>query len=535
MAASSAELLAIVQPASRPGRTLAPRTGCYADQDDQRGQAARLMENGTRLAAIDLGSNSFRLEIGQFDDGQIHRAEYLKETVRLGGGLDAERNLKTDAMQRGWDCLARFAERLAGFEPSHVRAVATQTLREARNREEFLIRARTILGFPIDVISGREEARMIYQGVSHLLPQSNERRLVVDVGGRSTELILGQGLEARKTESYRVGSVGLSMKYFGDGQLTERAFMLAEVAAKSVLEEALTLYRKADWDVAYGSSGTVGAVADILGAAGFAAGAVTREGLDWLVDRMQRAQHVDRLRLDGLREDRKPVLGGGVTVLRAVFDLFDVDQMQSAQGALRHGVLFDLLDREAEDTDRRAGSIARLMRKFDVDAQQARRVSEVAVKLFLGAARSLKNPQRLARKLGWAAQVHELGCHISHTDSHKHGAYILDNSDASGFAMAELHRLSLLVLGHRGKLRKLDADFNDVGFTLQLAALRLAVILCHARRDPDLKGMELSLGERAIMLKAPRGWSTRFPQSAHLLRAETEAWQKMSWRFEFQG
>jgi len=226
------------------------------------------MKNDTLLAAIDLGSNSFRLEIGRLSLGQIHRVEYLKETVRQGNGLDSERLLSDEAMQRGWDCLARFAERLSGFKKQQVRAVATQTLREARNREDFLSRAKQILGFPIEVISGREEARLIYQGVAHLLPQTEDRRLVIDVGGRSTELIVGQGLEASVTESYRVGSVAWSMKYFRHGQLDESAFDRAEIAAKAILDEALSRCPRNAWDVAYGSSGTVGAVGDILSVAG---------------------------------------------------------------------------------------------------------------------------------------------------------------------------------------------------------------------------------------------------------------------------
>ena len=262
------------------------------------------MQNGTLLAAVDLGSNSFRLEIGRYDRGQINRTEYLKETVRQGNGLDADRNLTLDAMQRGWDCLARFGERLAGFKSNHVRAVATQTLREARNRNEFLAKAHKILGFPIDVIPGREEARLIYQGVAHMLPQSNERRLVVDIGGRSTEMIVGKGLEALNMESYRVGSVAWSMKYFADGQFSVRAFKDAEVAAKAVLDEAVNTYHAGSWDVAYGSSGTIGAVGDVLAAGGWPAGVVSQAGLDWLMDRLLKAQSADRLKIDGMKEDR---------------------------------------------------------------------------------------------------------------------------------------------------------------------------------------------------------------------------------------
>ncbi|RYX92431.1 MAG: exopolyphosphatase [Comamonadaceae bacterium] len=488
------------------------------------------MQNGTRLAAVDLGSNSFRLEIGRLDTGQIHRTEYLKETVRQGNGLDEARNLTPEAMQRGWDCLARFGERLAGFRRSQVRAVATQTLREARNRDIFLARAHQVLGFPIDVIPGREEARLIYQGVAHLLPQSDERRLVVDIGGRSTELILGHGYEASVVESYRVGSVAWSMKHFPDGQFTAAAFRKAEVAAAAVLDDALNAYQRDTWDVAYGSSGTIGAVGDVLTAAGFSPGVVTREGLDWLLDRLLKAQSADKLKIEGMKDDRRAVIGGGVSVLRAVFDLLGITQMHTAQGALRHGVLYDLLDREEDKTDLRSTTVKRLLAKFSVDAPQAQRVSRVAVQLYrqLTASEAANEPDRHLRKLDWAAQLHEIGSLISHSDYHKHGAYILDHADAPGFALPELHRLSLLVLGHRGKLRKLEADFTDTGFVRQLLVLRLAVILCHARRDPDLKGLQLACapGETRFNLTCRPGWAEAYPQSAHLLREEMVAWQK---------
>lgn len=498
------------------------------------------MQNGTLLAGVDLGSNSFRLEIGRLDHGRILRTEYLKETVRQGNGLDADRNLTADAMQRGWDCLARFGERLAGFDKSQVRAVATQTLREARNRDEFLARAHQILGFPIDVISGREEARLIYQGVAHALPQSDERRLVVDIGGRSTEMILGQGLQARSMESYRVGSVAWSMKYFAEGQFTPRAFETAEIAAKAVLDEAVTIYRTGAWDVAYGSSGTIGAVSDVLTAAGWPPGLVTRDGLSWLLDRLLKAQSADRVKLDGMKDDRRAVIGGGVSVLRAVFDLLEIEQMQAAQGALRHGVLYDLLDREQEATDLRATTVQRLAARFHADAAQAQRVSKVARQLFLQArsGRPMAESERFQRKLEWAAQLHEIGSQIAHSDYHKHGAYILDNADAPGFAQSELHRLSLLVLGHRGKLRKLEVDFEDRVFIQQLLCLRMAVILCHARREPDMKGLQLDGGTepaRFFVLHCRPGWAQAFPQSAHLLREEVLAWQKTPWALSVSG
>jgi exopolyphosphatase/guanosine-5'-triphosphate,3'-diphosphate pyrophosphatase len=496
------------------------------------------MQTQSLFAAIDLGSNSFRLEIGQMDSGHLRRVEYIKETVRQGNGLDAERNLTNDAMQRGWDCLARFAERIAGFQPQQVRAVATQTLREARNRDEFLGKAQRILGFPIEVIAGREEARLIYLGVSHLLPQSAERRLVIDIGGRSTEMILGQHETAATLESYRVGSVGWSMKYFPDGLWTASAFKTAEIAAKAVLDEAQLLFNRQHWDRCYGSSGTVGAVADVLTAAGFADGLVTRDGLSWLKERLLKAQKPENLRLEGVREDRKPVIGGGLAVLQAVFDLLQIDEMHAAQGALRHGALFDLIDRDSSH-DVRSSMVDWLAQRFGVDDVQAERVARTAQQLLQSLVpdtteNSTAERQRLLQKLQWACQLHETGMRISHSDYHKHGAYILDNTDLPGFTLNELHRLSQLVLGHRGKLRKLEVEMEDPTFVQQLMALRLAVILCHARRDPDLSGLkiECDLHNHMVHLKISSAWTELWPQSAHLLREERNAWQKTEWAFQ---
>lgn len=497
------------------------------------------MQNKNLYAAIDLGSNSYRLEIGRLENGHLRRVEYIKETVRQGNGLDAERNLTEDAMARGLACLARFAERIAGFKPSHVRAVATQTLREARNRDVFLLAARKSLGFPIEVIAGREEARLIYLGVSHLLPDSDERRLVVDIGGRSTELILGQGHSPHTLESYRLGSVAWSMKYFSDGQWTATAFRSAEVAAKAVLDEALNLYPRSSWDQAYGSSGTIGAVADALLANGWPDGLITREALNWLVDKLLKAQRPEHLRLEGIKDDRRPVIGGGLAVLRAVFDLLQIEEMRPAQGALRQGALYDLLDRENPQTDVRTRMIEWLASHFGTDRVQAERVGRTAKGLFelaVGSQCDAKTLERGQRKLQWAAQVHEIGMQISHTDYHKHGAYILENTDLQGFTVDELHRLGLLVLGHRGKLRKLEDALHDSIFVQQLLSLRLAVILCHARREPSLQDLQLQQDKNTLSfrLTLPSGWENQYPQSAHLLREECLAWQRSPWRLELR-
>ena len=501
------------------------------------------MNTGNRLAAVDLGSNSFRLEIGQVDHGEFRRSEYLKETVRQGGGLDEDRNLTPQAMQAGWDCLARFGERLAGFKPAEVRAVATQTLREARNRDEFLARANQVLGFPIDVISGREEARLIYQGVAHMLPASDERRLVIDIGGRSTELILGTGLRPKVMESFRVGSIAWSKRYFADNQFTKKSFEMAEIAATAVLDEAFDAYHPELWDSAYGSAGTVGAIGDVLVAAGWPGGNISQDGLDWLLDKLIASRSVDNLRLGGMREDRKAIIGGGVSVMRAVFKLLGITTMHMAAGGLRHGLICDLLGDTGGEGDLRLKSVERLAMKFNVDQVHGKRVGKVATQLFtqMEAGRQREDgvdQGRLVRKLNWAAQLHEIGSHIAHSDYHKHGAYILDNADAMGFSLSEMHRLSLLVLGHRGKLRKVENALDNGDLVAQLMALRLAVILCHARRDPDLTGMTLQRSEATasvLQLGCRPGWAAAYPQSAHLLREEALAWQKTTWSLRVEG
>ncbi|TAG26226.1 MAG: Ppx/GppA family phosphatase [Burkholderiales bacterium] len=495
------------------------------------------MQDGSLIAAVDLGSNSFRMELGRLDHGSILRVDYLKETVRQGGGLDDQRNLSLEAMQRGWATLARFGERLAGFKSTHVRAVATQTLREARNRDLFIKKAEQLLGFPIEVISGREEARLIYQGVSQVLEGDHEKRLVMDIGGRSTELIVGTGLQPTAMESYRVGSVVWAERYFPDGRLDRAAFDAAIIAAKAVLDEAMTGFSKG-WTASYGSAGSIGAIADILHGAGHTEGWIEAHALAGLREQLQGAGHIDRLTLTGLKEDRRSLIGAGVSVLIAIFELLGISRLRAMDTGLRHGVLHDLVGRDSTTADIRSQSIERLARRFDVDSLQAQRVQQAATYFFDALVDSVQDVpeqrQRHQRKLGWATQLHELGAIISHSDGHKHSAYIIENADVLGFSNNELHRLSLLVLGHKGKLRKLDADFEDVRFVQQLMCLRLAVLLCHARVTPVIKGLSLicHADQKRFSLQYSSSWGAKFPQSMHLLQQEVLAWQKTSWSFE---
>jgi len=484
------------------------------------------MDDGTLLAAVDLGSNSFRLEIGKIRNGHIERVEYLKETVRLGAGLNEEKSLDESSMQAGLQALGRFAERLQGFPKRHVRAVATQTLREAKNRQEFVQRGQDILGYPIEIIPGLEEARLIYQGVAHLLPQSDEKRLVVDIGGRSTEFVTGRRYTSQQLASFRVGSVSWSTKYFKDGELTRTRFDKAITAAQAILDEALDLFPKGTCDIAYGSSGTAGAVSEVLLACEQSDGIITLSGLQWLMDRLVKAQHVDQVDLPGLKPDRRPVIGGGVSVLMAVMDLFGIAELHPAQGALRQGAMFDLLARD-EDTDIREQTVQGLQLRFGVDKAQANRVDGVASHFFSQISVPNHRQDRTSNKLRWASLLHEIGAIVSHSQAALHGAYLMEHVDAPGFTQEELHRMSSLILAQRGKLKRVNDKLDDPLFVKQLLCLRLATLLCHNRRSPDVSALTLQLKEeKRLVMAIERTWIEEHPQSWWLLQEEASHWQR---------
>ena len=490
--------------------------------------AHALPRPGAPLAAIDMGSNSFRLEIGQLHHGDYRRLAYLKETVRLGGGLDAHGYLTDDAAQRGLDCLSRFAQRLRGFEPGQVRAVATQTLREARNRDAFLVQAGAALGFPIEVISGREEARLIYAGVSVMQP-STQPRLVIDIGGRSTEMIIGQGRVPKLAESFQVGSVSLSMRWFPAGRFTAQGFRDAQVAAGAELEEALQAFDPAQWRMALGSSGTSGAVSQILAAAGITDGRITTAGLRWCIEQCLAAGHVDRLALPSLREDRKAILGGGLSLLYTLLVHFGIEALHPAKGALRQGVIIDLHERHAAQrhahgTDMRDASVAEMQRRFQVDAAHAARVRGVALALYRSAWPEAEAED--LRELAWACAMHEVGLMVSHHDHHRHSAYLVGHADAPGFSQSQQRRVADLVLAQRGGLRKIEAQLSQERFAWQALALRLAVIKCHARGPVSDTALALKRAGKLARLQFSARWADAHPRTLHLLREEAEAWQR---------
>jgi exopolyphosphatase/guanosine-5'-triphosphate,3'-diphosphate pyrophosphatase len=477
------------------------------------------------LAVVDLGSNSFRLEVGRVEGDQIYRLDTQRETLRIGAGVDANGNLTAGARRAALACLARFGERLAGFHPSAVRAVATNTFRVARNADTFLAQATRTLGFPIDVISGNEEARLIYLGAAHVLPASANPRLIVDIGGGSTEFIIGRGLEPQVLESLKIGCVGMSQRFFADGALGAAAFAAAETAARAEIEAIARDFDRGRWHDAYASSGTALALAEILEQNGLTAGGITPEGLARLRRRMISAGHVGRLKLAALKPERAPVLAGGFAIMAAALSELDIPRINPVGGALRLGVLYDLLGRSVE-RDARDATVERFITRYRLDHDHARRVAAMAVVLFRGA-----RPDALRsaiEQLRRAALLHETGFSVSHTGFHKHGAYILRNADMPGFSAGEQERLSWLVLGCRGGLGKVAEMLADAQFRAQLCALRLAVLLHHARRPIEAPRVTLAVDSK-IRFDVPARWLARHPLTEHLLQKETREWKTLGY------
>lgn len=487
------------------------------------------------VAAVDMGSNSFRLQVGRVVGNQIYPLDGLKESVRLAAGLTADKWLDAAAQRRGLAALARFGERLRGFAPDAVRAVATNTLRVARNAAEFLVQAEAVLGFPIEIISGREEARLIYLGVAHTLPNQRMRHLVVDIGGGSTEFIIGRNMKPLLLESLYMGCVGYSLRYFPEGRIDKRNMKEAELAARRELQAIEHAYRTTGWDLAVGSSGTAKAICDLLEFNGFAAGTITREGLERLRQRLVTAGHAAKAGLAGMRPDRVPVLPGGVAIMSAVFKELGLEEMVYSEGALRLGVLYDLLGRYHHE-DMREATVKRFIQRYEVDRAQASRVATTALDLYqqLRPQEDIENSPA-AQFLAWAARLHEVGVSIAHTSYHKHSAYILANADMPGFSRRDQALLSRLVLAHRGKLERVQPLPREAPEWLLIFCLRMAALLHRARDDAPLPELHARLGPKGFELAIDREWLAQAPLTATTLDEEVGQWASVGIGFKVRG
>lgn len=472
------------------------------------------------MAAVDLGSNSFRLLIAKDEGGQIVPISTHREGVRLAGGLSGDNELSSDKIAEACEALGRFRERLASIPPDRVRAVATSTYRVAKNGGELLRRSELALGLPIDIISGPEEARLIYLGCAHTLPWSEQERLIVDIGGGSTEFIVGRRYEPELTESFQLGAVTLSQNFFPGAMITASAFRKAEVFVRSRLEVLQKRYKQG-WNVAYGSSGTIRAIFEIVTENGYG-NAITVDALLSLKDALIEAGQMNRTELAALKSSRAPVLPGGLAILLALMQELNVTTMEPSEGALRLGVVYDMLHRTEATTsaDPRNITVTRMQRRYGADIEQARRV-EALTQSFWKRVDST-GPDAL---LSWAAAVHEIGMAIAHEDYHRHSAYVIEHSDIYGFSEQERDAIALLVLGHTGSLKKIDRSTLSRPLMLRLVCLRLAALFCHGRVDEAPSAL-LAVSGESFSLQLDAQWLSEHPLTALLLDEEVSRWTK---------
>ncbi len=491
------------------------------------------MADQSTIVAVDLGSNSFHCQIARVTGDQFFPLDSLREPVRLGAGLGKDKKLDEESQERALACLARFGERLRGLDRHAVRAIGTNTLRVAKNAKPFLRKARTALGFPIEVVAGREEARLIYLGVSHSLPASREKRLVIDIGGGSTECIIGTGYKPLRLESLFMGCVSYSLRYFRDGRISKSAFKAAELAARAELQPIVGGYVRGNWKHAVGSSGTIRAIAEILQLCGYTDGRVTLDGLDRLRGQLIKAGEIDHIELPGLRPDRRPVLAGGLAILRAAFEELRIDTLAPATGAMRQGILYDMLGR-FHHHDMRDVTVAQFMHRYHVDPQQARRVGTHVAALYEKLAGNAVDDDT-TRMLGWAARLHEIGIPVAYSGYHKHSAYIISNADMPGFSREEQEQLAALVLRHRRSLKKSLEEQPEEIDRAAVLALRLAVVLCRARRDTRFPALDIKLQGERIRLAFEAVWLEANPLTATALREEVDEWARIGEELKIPG
>lgn len=481
---------------------------------------------GDVYAAVDLGSNSFHLLVARMQNGSMQIIDRHKEMVRLGGGLTEDHYLRDDVAERALACLERMGQRLRGVDPANIRAVGTNTLRQLRPEVRFVERAEIALGQPIEVIAGREEARLVYLGVAHGLAIGEERRLVVDIGGGSTELIVGQGFAPILRESLHMGCVNLSQRFFPNDKITANAMEQAELHGALQLRPVRALFRQAGWTTATGSSGTIKAIAEVVDAEGWSEDGISAAALLRLRDAIIDRGKVSALDFKTLSEQRRPVFAGGVAVLRAVFEHLKIECMRASDQALREGLIYEMVGRHQHE-DVRERTVASLSRRFDIDQDQALRVrgSALALLAAVEAPWSLNHPNH-ALILGWAADLHEIGLAVAHSQYQKHGAYLLRNADLSGFTRQEQDVLAALVLGHR---RKFPSDtFLALPRGARNCARRLCVLLriaclTHRGRSPgDGPRPAVTVTDDALALAFPAGWLDAHPLTRLELEEERE-------------
>ena len=494
-------------------------------------EAEQPLKDGDLLAAVDLGSNSFHMVVARYVLGQLRIVDRIKETVRLAEGLDGEGGLNPDVMPRALDCLARFGQRLGTIPPHRVRAIATNTVRQLRNPQGFLMPAETALGHGIEIVAGREEARLIYLGVAHgSPPPEGKRRLVMDIGGGSTEFIIGQGFEAVERESLQMGSIATTRRFFGDGKLSRKRWKEGRTEITAEFQQFANAYRRRGWHDAMGSSGTIKAICEISIALKITKASITAQSLEAIRERLLEFDELKDIRLPGLSAERRPIIAGGLLVLDAAFSELGIERMYVSDHAMREGVLYDLVGR-ASERDPREASIVALCNRYGVVQAQSARVEATALRLFdqVEAAWGLDGDNR--RLLAWAARIHELGLAIAHSQYHQHGAYVIEHSDIAGFSRTEQQILAALVRNQRRGLHLASIDkLPDrlIPNTLRCALLLRLAVLLHRSHDPQpLPVADAAAEGDTLTLKLSKRWLEGHPLTRADLDTEREHLQEV--------
>jgi exopolyphosphatase/guanosine-5'-triphosphate,3'-diphosphate pyrophosphatase len=486
------------------------------------------------LAAVDLGSNSFHMVVARYTHGQLVILDRLREMVRLGAGLGPDGRLNKRVAARALACLERFGQRLRDMRPDSVRVAGTNVFRRAKRAQDFLERAREAIGHPIEIVSGIEEARLIYSGVAHTMPAGPGRRLICDIGGGSTEIVIGEGLHPLELESLQIGCLRLSEECFADGRLSQKRMHLCRVAARRAIEPYQTAFRRRGWDEAVGSSGTVRAIGDSIREMDPSTLDITAQGLDRLIHKLGKIRHIRDLGLQSVTEDRRFSFAGGVAILAEVFAQLGIEQMKVADGAMREGLLYDLLGRYT-DEDARERTVRSMQERYHVDLAQAERVEQTAID-FLSQVEEvwgLTDPE-IELLLRWAARLHEIGLDVAHSGYHRHGAYLLANADMAGFPRAEQTLLSIMVGSHRRKpaIEEVDEltppwDKRAPPMTL---LLRLSVLLHRGRSNVPLPAIALTGRVDSLEMRVPAGWLDDHPLTVADLQTEVEHLKNVGFR-----
>ncbi|OOZ36459.1 exopolyphosphatase [Solemya velesiana gill symbiont] len=492
------------------------------------------------VAAVDLGSNSFHMIVARVTDGDFQVVDKLREMVRLGAGLDENKNLTSEAEARALDCLERFGQRVRSLPPGSVRAVGTNTLRQVRDSEHFLRAAEKALGHPIEIIAGREEARLVYLGVAHGLAAGDERRLVVDIGGGSTELIVGDSFTPRHRESLHMGCVSMSRWHFDDGKISQETMRAAELRGALEIRPVKNEYRGAGWELTIGSSGTIKAIRDVVCESGWSdpRDGITYSGLKKLRNALIDAGHIDNLDLPGLSTERRPVFPGGVAVLRSVFKALKIEKMQVSDRALREGLIYEMLGRIHHE-DVRENTVRALCRRYDVDMEHAGRVETTARMLFAQVVGEWNLTAGFySSMLAWAARLHECGLTVSHSQFQKHGAYLVANSDLAGFSRQEQSVLAALIRGHRRKFpldvfKELPGDIRQCAMRL-CTVLRLSVLLHRPRSSMIQVTALLSADGNDLELGFPEGWLETHTLTHMELEQESKRLKAAGFKLKFK-